>query len=68
MKQIQHLAAFKTKLTVKVACKTFTNLMLNELGVSEESVAAMLGYTTTKHIRYYGKANEERIAKEVDFI
>ncbi|MGF7217502.1 integrase [Spirosoma lacussanchae] len=65
LKQIQHLAGIKTKLTVKVARKTFTNLMLNELGVSEESVAAMLGHTTTKHVRYYGKANEERVAREV---
>ncbi|WP_161492789.1 tyrosine-type recombinase/integrase [Spirosoma sp. 209] len=65
LKQTQHLAGIKTKLTVKVARKTFTNLMLNELGVSEESVDAMLGHTTTKHVRYYGKANEERVAREV---
>lgn len=65
LKQIQHMAGIKLNLTVKIARKTFTNVMLNELGVSEESVAAMLGHATTKHVRYYGKANEERVAREV---
>lgn len=65
LKQIQHMVGIKVKLTVKIARKTFTNVMLNELGVSEESVAAMLGHATTKHVRYYGKANEERVAREV---
>ncbi|QMW04095.1 phage integrase SAM-like domain-containing protein [Spirosoma foliorum] len=65
LKQIQHMAGIKLNLTVKIARKTFTNVMLNELGVSEESVAAMLGHSSTKHVRYYGKANEERVAREV---
>lgn len=39
--------------------------MLNELLVSEESVAAMLGHSSTKHVKHYGKAGEERVAKEV---
>jgi|GEM_PF-2767608 len=65
LKQIQHMAEIKTKLTVKVARKTFTHMMLNELGVSEESVATMLGHNTTRTVRYYGRAGEERVAKEV---
>lgn len=67
LKQIQHMVGIQLKLTVKIARKTFTNVMLNELGVSEESVAAMLGHSSTKHVRYYGKANEERVAREVRY-
>ncbi|GAB4047836.1 hypothetical protein GCM10028810_32330 [Spirosoma litoris] len=59
------MAGIRLNLTVKITRKTFTNVMLNELGVSEESVAAMLGHSTTKHVKYYGKANEERVAREV---
>ena len=65
LKQIQHMIGIKVKLTVKIARKTFTDVMLNELGVSEESVAAMLGHNTTRHVRYYGRAGEKRVAKEV---
>jgi len=65
LKQIQHMAGIKVKLTVKVARKTFTHLMLNELLVSEESAAAMLGHSSTKHIKHYGQAGEERVAREV---
>lgn len=65
LKQIQHMVGIKLSLTVKIARKTFTNVMLNELRVSEESVAAMLGHNTTRHVRYYGRASEERVAKEV---
>ncbi|WP_461069016.1 hypothetical protein [Spirosoma horti] len=39
--------------------------MLNELGVLEESVAAMLGHSSAKHVRYYGKANEKKVAREI---
>lgn len=65
LKQIQHMAGIKVNLTVKVARKTFTHLMLNELSVSEESVAAMLGHSSTKHVKHYGQAGEERVAREV---
>ena len=67
LKQIQHMAGIKVKLTVKVARKPFTHLMLNELLVSEESVAAMLGHSSTKHVKHYGQAGEERVAREVIF-
>ncbi|WP_460995152.1 tyrosine-type recombinase/integrase [Spirosoma harenae] len=67
LKQIQHMAGIEVHLSVKVARKTFTDVMLNELGISEESVAAMLGHNTTRHVRYYGKASERRVAKEVIF-
>lgn len=61
------MAGIEINLTVKIARKTFTDVMLNELGVSEESVAAMLGHASTKHVKYYGKAGEERVAREVQY-
>jgi integrase len=65
LKQIQHMAGIQTKITVRIARKTFTDLMLNEMCVSEESVAAMLGHNSTRHVKHYGRADERRIAKEV---
>lgn len=65
LKQIMFMADIKLNLTVKIARKTFTDIMLNELGVSIESVAAMLGHTTTKLVKHYGRASERRVAKEV---
>lgn len=67
LKQIQHMAGIKLTLTVKIARKTFTNIMLSELSVSEESVAAMLGHSSTKHVKHYGQAGEERVAREVQY-
>ena len=65
LKQIQYMAQIKVKLSVKIARKTFTDVLLNELGVSEESVAVMLGHESTRHVRHYARADERRIAKEV---
>ncbi|WP_080239078.1 phage integrase SAM-like domain-containing protein [Spirosoma rigui] len=67
LKEIQFILDIKLKLTVRIARKTFTDVMLNELGVSEEAVAAMLGHNTTRHVKHYGRANERRVAKEVKF-
>jgi integrase len=65
LKQIQHMAEIGVNLTVTIARKTFTDMLLNELNVSEETIAAMLGHATTKHVKHYGRAGERRIAREV---
>ena len=67
LKDIQFIADIKVRLTVKIGRKTFTDIMLNELLVSKESVAAMLGHTTTDHVKHYGRADERRIASEVKY-
>ncbi|WP_266364137.1 phage integrase SAM-like domain-containing protein [Tellurirhabdus rosea] len=67
LKQVQFIAEIKINLTVKIARKTFTDLMLNELGISEETVATMLGHKSTRHVRHYGRADERRVAKEVQW-
>ncbi len=50
LKEVARLAGITINLTVKIGRKTFTNTVLNELGVSELVVAAMLGHSDTKHI------------------
>lgn len=51
-------------LTNKIARKTFTDMYLNKYGFSAETVATMLGHTTTRQIRHYGAIREKRIALE----
>lgn len=51
-------------LTNKVARKTFTDICLNEYRMSLESVAAMLGHTSTRFVEKYGRVKERRILAE----
>jgi site-specific recombinase XerD len=51
-------------LTNKVARKTFTDMCINEYGMSDESVAAMLGHTSTRFVRKYGAVKQKRILAE----
>lgn len=51
-------------LTNKIARKTFTDICLNKYGLSAETVATMLGHTTTRQIKHYGAVREKRIAME----
>jgi site-specific recombinase XerD len=51
-------------LTNKVARKTFTNMCINDYGMSDESVAAMLGHTSTKFVKKYGTVKQKRIYAE----
>jgi len=66
LKQIQYTAGIEVKLTTKIGRKTFTDIMLNEMHISEEAVAAMLGYSSTRMLKYYGQADNRRIAHEVN--
>ena len=65
LKQIQYIAGIKIKLTTKIGRKTFTDIMLNEMHVSEEAVAAMLGHSSTRMLKYYGQVDDRRIAHEI---
>jgi site-specific recombinase XerD len=51
-------------LTNKVARKTFTNMCINEYGMSDEAVAAMLGHTSTRFVKKYGAVKQNRILAE----
>lgn len=51
-------------LTNKIARKTFTDMCINELGLSFEVVASMLGHTSTRQVKHYGSITERRIVAE----
>jgi len=51
-------------LTNKVARKTFTDMCLNKYMMSEETVAAILGHSSTKYVKKYGAVRDQRILTE----
>jgi len=59
-------AQIKTEklLTNKVARKTFTDMSINNRGMSFEAVASMLGHATTKFVQVYGKVRHQRLMAE----
>lgn len=65
LKQIVFENEISFPLTVMIARKTFTDIMLNELNVTENTVAAMLGHCSTRHVHHYGKADQRRVANEM---
>ncbi|MCF2517147.1 site-specific integrase [Dyadobacter sp. CY351] len=64
LKLVAETVGIEKNLTNKMARKTFTDMALNEFNMSHESVAAMLGHTSTRQIKHYGSVNERRIFAE----
>ncbi|CAG5067948.1 hypothetical protein DYBT9623_00676 [Dyadobacter sp. CECT 9623] len=64
LKVIAAIIGTEKVLTNKVARKTFTDMSINERGMSFESVAGMLGHTSTRFVRVYGKVRHQRILTE----
>lgn len=64
LKLIAEKVGISKNLTNKVARKTFTDQCMNNYGFSEEVIATMLGHTTTRQIKHYGRVREKRIAME----
>lgn len=64
LKLIADRLEIKKNLTNKIARKTFTNMCINELGLSFEVVATMLGHTSTRQVKHYGSVTEKRILAE----
>ncbi|QRQ99691.1 phage integrase SAM-like domain-containing protein [Dyadobacter sandarakinus] len=64
LKQIAEAVGIKKNLTNKIARKTFTDWCLNDLCLSEEVVATMLGHTSTRQVKHYGSIKERRILSE----
>ncbi|WP_165795945.1 phage integrase SAM-like domain-containing protein [Siphonobacter curvatus] len=54
-----------SKLSIKIGRKTFTDWALNELGLTKEAVAVMLGRKSTRGLEVYGKPDERRVALEL---
>lgn len=69
-KLLMQIAAFcgiPKHITTKTGRKTFTNYALNTLRMREETVAAILGHTSTKFVKHYARITEESIAAEYRF-
>ncbi len=66
LKHIAFQADVSVTLTVKIARKTFTDILLNEVGISADAVAVMLGHSSSRHVKHYARADERRVAKEME--
>jgi site-specific recombinase XerD len=64
LKLVAETVGIQKNLTNKVARKTFTDMALNDFNMSHESVAEMLGHTSTKQLKHYGSVSERRIFSE----
>jgi site-specific recombinase XerD len=64
LKVIAELLQTEKKLTNKVARKTFTDMSINDRGMSFEAVASMLGHSSTKFVKVYGQVAHRRIFAE----
>ncbi|CAG5002047.1 hypothetical protein DYBT9275_02793 [Dyadobacter sp. CECT 9275] len=64
LKLIAAAVGIKKNLTNKIARKTFTDICINEYKLSYETVAKMLGHTSTRQVKHYGSVNEKRILSE----
>lgn len=66
LKEIQFLLNIPINLTTHVARRTFATLILNSGSVSIETVAAMLGHSSTNVTqRYYTETSQNRIKEEM---
>jgi hypothetical protein len=63
LKQIATLVQIPLLLTTKVARKTFCDLALNEMLMTQDDVAACLGLTSTRYLKNYGRIREKRLLK-----
>ena len=67
LKVIGAYIGINQNLTTKVARKTLANYCLNELSMRAETVAAVLGHSSTKHLKHYAKISNESICREMTF-
>ena len=67
LKVIAAYIGINQNLTTKVARKTLANYCLNDLSMRAETVAAVLGHSSTKHLKHYAKISNESICREMTF-
>jgi integrase/recombinase XerD len=68
LKIIGAYAQIDKNLSSKIGRKTFTDIKLNHENFSTDATAQMLGHTTTKHLKHYGKIKRLRIKNELQNI
>lgn len=64
LKLVQERIGTSKNLTNKIARKTFTDICINQFGMSYEAVAGALGHTSTRQVKHYGAIRERRILDE----
>ncbi len=69
IKELYRLAQIRRpdleKISSKLARKTYANLQSNYMNLSDESIAYLMGHTTTKHLRKYRKYKKQRVMNEL---
>ncbi|PWJ54245.1 hypothetical protein CLV98_1183 [Dyadobacter jejuensis] len=63
LKLIAMYVGIPLRLTTKIARKTFCDIALNEMMMTQDDVAACLGLTSTKYLKNYGRVREKRLIK-----
>ena len=67
LKEIATLCGIEKNLTFHIARHTFATVFL-ELGISMESVKAMLGHSDISTTQIYGKITDKKLMTEMDNI
>ena len=67
LKQIAAFCGIPKLLTTKIGRKTFADFALNVMVASAETVAEVLGQSSTKYLKHYSRVSQRRIAKEFNF-
>ncbi len=67
LKVVAAYAKLDMNLTTKIARKTLANYCLNDLKMRQESVASVLGHTSTKYVKHYAKITSNSIDQEMIF-
>ena len=65
LKEIASLCGIEKNLTFHIARHTFATVFL-ELGISMESVKAMLGHSDITTTQIYGKITDKKLMEEMD--
>ncbi|CAG4992086.1 hypothetical protein DYBT9275_00891 [Dyadobacter sp. CECT 9275] len=63
LKLVALYAQIPLVLTTKIARKTFCDLALNEMMMTQDDVAACLGLSSTRYLKNYGRIREKRLLK-----
>ncbi|MPR32383.1 site-specific integrase [Salmonirosea aquatica] len=67
LKQIAAYVGLNVHLTTKIARKTLANYCLNVLGMRLETVAKVLGHSSTKFVKHYTTITDDSIDREMQF-
>ena len=67
LKQIAAYVGLNVHLTTKIARKTLADYCLNDLKMRNETLAKVLGHSSTNYIKHYAEISNEAIDREMRF-